>query len=46
MPNPYANLTKLIQAVSLLAAPGGTTVKTLMFGSVFPGAPHSGCLKP
>ena len=30
MPNPYANLTKLIQAVSLLAAPGGTTVKTLM----------------
>lgn len=30
MPNPYANLTKLISAVSLLAAPGGTTVKTLM----------------
>lgn len=30
MPNPYANLTKLIQAVSLLAAPGGTTIKTLM----------------
>lgn len=30
MPNPYSNLTKLIQAVSLLAAPGGTTVKMLM----------------
>lgn len=30
MPNPYSNLTKLIQAVSLLAAPGGTTIKTLM----------------
>jgi predicted DNA-binding transcriptional regulator YafY len=30
MPNPYANLTKLIQAVSLLAAPSGTTVKMLM----------------
>lgn len=30
MPNPYANLTKLIQAVSLLAAPGGVTVKMLM----------------
>lgn len=28
--SPYANLTKLIQAVSLLAAPGGTTVKMLM----------------
>jgi len=30
MPNPYANLTKLIQAVSLLAAPGGATIRTLM----------------
>ena len=30
MSNPYANLTKLIQAVSLLAAPSGTTVKMLM----------------
>lgn len=30
MPNPYSNLTKLIQAVSLLAAQGGTTIKTLM----------------
>ncbi len=30
MPNPYANLTKLIQAVSLLAAPGGATIKTIM----------------
>jgi len=30
MPNPYANLVKLVSAVSLLAAPGGTTVKTLM----------------
>ncbi len=30
MPNPYANLTKLIQAVSLLVAPSGTTVKMLM----------------
>lgn len=28
--SPYANLTKLIQAVSLLAAPGGTTIKVLM----------------
>lgn len=30
MPNPFSNLVKLISAVSLLAAPGGTTVKTLM----------------
>ena len=30
MPNPYANLTKLIQAVSLLAAPGGSTIKNIM----------------
>lgn len=30
MPNPYSNLVKLVSAVSLLAAPGGTTVKTLM----------------
>ncbi len=30
MPNPYANLTKLIQAVSLLAAQNGVTIKTLM----------------
>jgi len=30
MPNPFANLTKLISAVSLLASPGGTTIKTLM----------------
>ena len=30
MPNPFANLTKLISAVSLLASPGGTTVKNLM----------------
>lgn len=30
MPNPYSNLVKLVSAVSLLAAPGGTTVKMLM----------------
>jgi len=30
MPNPYANLTKLILAVSLLAAPSGTTIKNIM----------------
>ncbi|HOY89713.1 MAG TPA: WYL domain-containing transcriptional regulator [Bacillota bacterium] len=30
MPNPYANLSKLIQAVSLLAAPGGATIRTIM----------------
>jgi len=30
MPNPFSNLVKLVSAVSLLAAPGGTTVKTLM----------------
>ena len=28
--SPYANLTKLIQAVSLLAAPGGATIRTIM----------------
>ncbi len=30
MANPFSNLVKLVSAVSLLAAPGGTTVKTLM----------------
>ena len=30
MPNPYSNLVKLVSTVSLLAAPGGTTVKTIM----------------
>jgi predicted DNA-binding transcriptional regulator YafY len=30
MPNPFSNLVKLVSAVSLLAAPGGTTIKTLM----------------
>lgn len=30
MPNPYSNLVKLVSAVSLLAAPGGTSIKNLM----------------
>lgn len=30
MSSPYANLCKLISTVSLLASPGGTTIKTIM----------------